>query len=96
MRVDLNTPFAEKDEAKSLGARWDATRRVWYIQNIEDLTPFLKWIPESKISKESIRSKIHENNKINIDFESKKNIISPPLKVCNCDVLPWEDCPHTL
>lgn len=27
-RIDLNVPFAEKDEAKRLGARWDANRKM--------------------------------------------------------------------
>ena len=29
-RVDLDASFAEKDEAKRLGAPWDAGRKVWY------------------------------------------------------------------
>ena len=29
-RAYLNVPFAEKDEAKALGARWDPTARRWY------------------------------------------------------------------
>lgn len=44
MRVDLNVPFAEKDDAKKLGARWDAVRRVWYVSNLENLEPFLRWV----------------------------------------------------
>jgi ribonuclease HI len=30
-RIYLCVPFAQKDEAKSLGAKWDATRKKWYI-----------------------------------------------------------------
>jgi len=44
MRIDLNCPYAEKDQAKALGARWDVARKVWYIVDIEDLTPFMRWI----------------------------------------------------
>ena len=39
-------PFAEKDDARRLGARWDMARRVWYAENVENLVPFLRWIPE--------------------------------------------------
>ena len=39
MRINLVTPFAEKDAVKALGARWDATRKVWFIQDVADLTP---------------------------------------------------------
>ncbi|MED8143181.1 DUF5710 domain-containing protein [Escherichia coli] len=31
-RIYINVPFHEKDEAKRLGARWDATRKTWYIE----------------------------------------------------------------
>lgn len=42
----LNVPFAEKDEAKRLGARWNPARKSWYIENVEDITSFMKWMPE--------------------------------------------------
>lgn len=46
MRVNLNVPYAEKDEAKRHGARWDAGRRTWYVEDLGNLHPFMKWIPE--------------------------------------------------
>jgi hypothetical protein len=46
MRTDLEVPFSQKDEARRLGARWDAARRVWFVENVENLNPFLRWIPE--------------------------------------------------
>lgn len=42
-QVFLNVPFAEKDEAKRLGARWDATRRKWYVPHGVDAEPFSRW-----------------------------------------------------
>ncbi|MDN8078862.1 DUF5710 domain-containing protein [Burkholderia multivorans] len=46
MRVNLNVPFREKDRAYQLGARWDAARKTWYVENVENLEAFLRWIPE--------------------------------------------------
>ncbi|AZN35319.1 DUF5710 domain-containing protein [Iodobacter ciconiae] len=46
MRVNLKVPFAEKDSAKALGARWDAAKKVWYIIDKADLSPFLQWMDE--------------------------------------------------
>ncbi|NHQ88563.1 hypothetical protein HA050_20910 [Iodobacter sp. HSC-16F04] len=46
MRVNLKVPFAEKDSAKALGARWDAAKKVWYIVDKADLSPFLQWIDD--------------------------------------------------
>ena len=45
MRTNLQVPFAEKDDAKRLGAKWDAARKVWYIENKADMSPFARWLP---------------------------------------------------
>lgn len=42
-RIELNVPFGEKDEAKALGARWDAHQRRWYVPDGVDPTPLSKW-----------------------------------------------------
>ena len=39
----LTVPFGEKDEAKALGARWDATVKTWYVPQGVDAAPFEKW-----------------------------------------------------
>ena len=43
MTTFLTVPFAEKDQAKSLGARWNAEKKKWYVPVGADLTPFKKW-----------------------------------------------------
>jgi len=43
MRTDLAVPFAEKDQAKALGARWDPARKIWYVTDPADLAPFARW-----------------------------------------------------
>ena len=45
MRINVVKPFAEKDAVKALGARWGAKKKIWYIADVADLTPFLRWIP---------------------------------------------------
>lgn len=42
-RVYLKVPFAEKEEAKRLGARWDQDSKRWFVPGERDLTPFAKW-----------------------------------------------------
>lgn len=51
MRINLSVSFAEKDAARRLGARWDVARKVWYIEDVEDLQPFLKWMPQHLTTK---------------------------------------------
>jgi len=41
----LIVPFKDKDAAKSLGARWDAVQRPWYVPDGRELTTFLSWLP---------------------------------------------------
>jgi hypothetical protein len=39
----LFVPFEEKEEAKSLGARWDMEKKVWYVPLGDDTKHFQKW-----------------------------------------------------
>lgn len=43
----LNVPYAEKDEARALGARWNPGRKRWYVPAGVALEPFAKWLKES-------------------------------------------------
>lgn len=40
----LNVPFAEKDRARALGARWSANQRRWFVDAGADLNRFEKWL----------------------------------------------------
>ena len=42
--VFLTVPYAEKDAAKALGARWNPTRRRWYVPDGVATEPFAKWL----------------------------------------------------
>ena len=46
MKIFLKVPFTEKDEAKKLGARWNSEKKLWYIENIDDISPFKKWMSD--------------------------------------------------
>jgi len=41
--IFLNVPYAEKDDARALGARWNPTRKRWYVPDGVDPAPFAKW-----------------------------------------------------
>jgi hypothetical protein len=40
----LNVPFAEKDAAKALGARWDAAKKKWYVPSGVAAELFERWM----------------------------------------------------
>jgi Domain of unknown function (DUF5710) len=43
MRLYLNVPFSEKDDAKQLGARWDASVKKWYVADHLTSSSFSRW-----------------------------------------------------
>jgi hypothetical protein len=40
----LNVPFADKDQAKALGAHWDADKKLWFVPAGLELAPFHAWL----------------------------------------------------
>jgi Domain of unknown function (DUF5710) len=42
--INLKVPFNEKDQAKSLGARWNAEAKLWYVPQGVEAAPFEKWM----------------------------------------------------
>src|SRR4051812_12485985 len=46
-RLWLDVPYAEKDAAKSAGARWDPAQRRWYAPQVALLPKLARW--ESRI-----------------------------------------------
>jgi hypothetical protein len=94
MRINLVTPFAEKDIVKALGARWDAAKKVWYLTDVAGLTPFMRWIPDMEAATEkSVGSagKATGNVAIATIRRSEGVITASTVEVacCDCRVLPW-------
>jgi len=91
MRFDLKVPFAEKDAAKKLGARWDAATKVWYVIGKEDMAPFSKWSPtpselsSASVPKKAVNATTQPTGKVYVGSE----YIEHP-RVCEC--LPWDVC----
>ncbi|WP_240484704.1 DUF5710 domain-containing protein [Brevundimonas nasdae] len=42
-RVNLDVPFADKNEAKAAGAKWDKTEKTWFAPKGTDLAPLARW-----------------------------------------------------
>ncbi len=99
MRINLVTPFAEKDTVKALGARWDATKKVWYITDVADLTPFERWIPDlEKATEKSVGDAQVPGSTTVATIRRSEGVITTSVVVVagfGCKVLPWEDCGHT-
>lgn len=102
MRINLVTPFADKDKAKALGARWDATRKVWYIVDVADLSPFMRWIPDMDAAQSeasTVGSAPPSAPAKLAARDSAPAVTTRPdreVPCCTCAVLPWDDCAHSL
>jgi len=55
----LTVPYAEKDTAKALGAKWDAAKKKWYAPASADLSDFSKW--QTEASSHSAKTKKPKN-----------------------------------
>ncbi|MFT3736801.1 MAG: DUF5710 domain-containing protein [Rhodocyclaceae bacterium] len=95
MRFDLKVPFAEKDAAKALGARWDAANKLWYVQDKPDMAPFAKWqpIPRDAAARSApataSRPAAKAQAPVGGEFRTGSRYVEQ-ARVCAC--LPWELC----
>lgn len=65
-RVDLMVPFAEKDQAEQLGARWDAVHKTWFVPEGLDAAAFSQWLPR----------------KVNIGIRASSYLVAETLTEC--------------
>lgn len=68
----LNVPYAEKDEAKALGARWDPVNKKWYVPAGKDIASFSRW----QLDDESLANFTPKNSR-----QVKPNPTSKPTKI---------------
>lgn len=90
MKNYLKVPFAEKDEAKRLGARWDAARKLWYVQGL-DLSPFARWAPSPALNDEAPKAAPVTAAKVQAIQAQAVSKGSRYFEL-DCDCLPWVGC----
>jgi len=85
-KIYLNVPFAQKDEAKALGARWDAIQKKWYISIDKDIALFTRWQAEPgsmKVSQLKTPSKKSASS-------AKTHTMVKDFVAYNGDIPPWD------
>lgn len=65
-RTYLDVPYAEKNQAKALGARWDGKAKSWYAPEGTDLKPLQKWMPQTQ---EQAQSEVQAPQKSEPDIQ---------------------------
>ena len=48
-KIILEVPYSEKNDAKALGARWDAKEKTWFITTETNPGPFKRWLSQATI-----------------------------------------------
>lgn len=90
----LKVPFAEKDQAKALGARWDPARKCWYVPDGKDLAAFARWETAGAGGAPAAPGRAGGAGRANSAGPVRTGPAQPPAH-CGCNVLPWEPCAHT-
>ncbi|MDI1309498.1 MAG: DUF5710 domain-containing protein [Methylotenera sp.] len=81
--IALKVPFNEKDQAKSLGARWNAESKHWYVPQGVDAAPFEKWFTNSptQVSSPSVAKPTNTNKPTsNQSFDDDIDAINAKLR----------------
>ena len=74
-RFYLDCPFSEKDEAKGLGAFWDADVRKWYVPGSVDKDLFAKWFPGANADyQDPVVVEDTEKFYLDVDFADKDEV----------------------
>jgi Domain of unknown function (DUF5710) len=75
--INLKVPFNEKDQAKSLGARWNAEAKLWYVPQGVEAAPFEKWVtsatnaaPTQAAAKPMAKTNAGENTQLGDDVDA--------------------------
>ena len=87
-KIYLNVPFAQKDEAKALGARWDAIKKKWFVPADKDVTLFTKWQAESGVAEPSRSKTSSSRNKPAGSVKTHATIKN--FVAYNGDTPPWD------
>ena len=84
----INVPFAEKDKAKSLGAKWDYDNQCWYVPEELNILYFQRWIG-GYVLKDPPPKKRKPGQ---IDLIIGKTIIGSKYFDVEHDCIPWIIC----
>ena len=68
----LWVPFAHKDEAKALGAKWDRQAHAWYVPAGIDAAPFAQWTQRHHGDVAPERQRLPEREYLDVPYGERK------------------------
>ncbi len=87
----LTVPYAEKDEAKALGARWNPTKRRWYVPDGVATEAFAKWAGQGG---DAGAASSGASGKGRVDSYQGKTVTGANYIAIEHDCNPFESCPQ--
>ncbi len=82
----LKVPYAEKDQAKALGARWNNERKTWYVPDGQDAAPFGQWLQADDAGSGS------KPVKARVDAHAGEPVVGVLYVALEHDCSPFEEC----
>ncbi|MCX7084250.1 MAG: DUF5710 domain-containing protein [Methylococcales bacterium] len=93
----LNVPYAQKDAAKALGARWDPTQKKWYVPANVDVFLFDAWRIESasdQVDTQNLTTILQDTLLVSAGKKSQSGAVTFPTDknfvAYDGDLPPWE------
>lgn len=93
--IVLKVPYAEKDQAKALGARWNNDRKVWYVPDGQPSAPFEKWLT-SPSQAGSAGNGVSKESKPKIDSYAGVPVVGEHYLTLEHDCNPFVECAECL
>ena len=81
--INLKVPFKEKDQAKSLGARWNVEAKLWYVPQGIDAALFEKWLssaPNLAPAQSATKPEVQASAVTNTPFDDDIDAINARLR----------------
>ena len=83
ININLKVPFNEKDQAKSLGARWNAETKLWYVPVGVEIALFNKWLSSATniaLTQTTAETMAQAKADINISLDDEMDDINARLR----------------
>lgn len=90
----LNVPYAEKDQAKALGARWNKERRTWYVPDGQPTAPFTQWLVSPQPGADAAPAGATLLDKARIDAYAGEPVVGAHYLELEHDCSPFVECEH--
>jgi hypothetical protein len=92
----LKMPYAEKDQAKALRARWNNDRKTRYVAHGQPSAPFEKWLIRPLGGQAPSNAGVAKENRPKVDSYSGAPVVGEHYVKLEHDCNPYVECAECL